>query len=118
MNKVKVFDLVGKNAISMQSGEKLYKKLHPLLTAGESVTLSFDGVVLYASPFFNASFGLLLKDLSVESIQKQLSIDGISEVGRDLLNHVIENAISYYSDAEKISKGIDKNLNFQGHSDD
>lgn len=117
MKKILVFELVGKNAISMQSGEKLYKEVYPILTSGEELQLSFDGVSLYASPFFNASIGLMLKDLPVEDLQRLLKIEGISEVGRSLLNHVIANAISYYSNKENISKGIDKS-SIEGGKDD
>lgn len=117
MKKVLVSELVGKNAISMQSGGKLYDKIYPILILGESLVLSFDGVSLYASPFFNASIGLMLKDLAVENLQRQVKIEGISEVGRSLLNHVIENAITYYKNKENISKGID-NTSVYGDSDD
>lgn len=46
METISVYDLIGKNAISMQSGEKLYNKIHPVLASGGSITISFDGVSL------------------------------------------------------------------------
>lgn len=111
MNKIIVSDLVGKNAISMQSGEKLYRKIHPALLSNEIIELEFSKVSLYASPFFNASIGLLLKDLTVEQLQGQLRFIGLSDVGRELLNHVISNAIAYYKNSENVSAGIDKSSN-------
>ena len=62
MNRIFVFELAGKNAISMQNGDKLYKSIHPHLLAGDSIAIDFNGVSLFASPFFNASIALLLKD--------------------------------------------------------
>lgn len=108
MSQIKVFELTGRNAISMQSGEKLYNTLHSKLISGEQLTIDFSEVVLFASPFFNASIGLLLKDIPVERLQQLLSITNLSDVGRDLLNHVISNAIIFYQNSEKVSKAIDQ----------
>lgn len=110
MISIKVFELTGKNAISMQNGEKLYSAVHPALLAGESIKIDFSGVLLFASPFFNASIGLLLKDSAVESLQKQLSFENLNDVGRDLLNHVIGNAIAFYKNSETVSNAIDQSM--------
>ncbi len=117
MEKINVHGLVGKNAISMQSGEKLYDKLYPLMKSNEVVELDFSGVSLYASPFFNASIGLLLRDFSVDILMKNLSFSDISDVGRDLLNHVVENAIAYYSSSGAVSKGISDVSSEDGEND-
>lgn len=106
MNIINVFDIVGKNAISMKSGSLLYKKIYPLLIDGKNVELNFEGVLLFASPFFNASIGLILKDISIDALKSQISFLNLSDVGRNLLNHVISNAIAYYKNSENISKGI------------
>lgn len=106
MSKINVFEIVGKNAISMQSGSALYKKIYPPLKNGDSVELNFEGVLLFASPFFNASIGLVLKDVSIDALKSQVSFLNLSDVGRNLLNHVISNAITYYKNSENISKGI------------
>ncbi len=108
MSEIKVFEITGANAISMQSGDKLYRLLHPRLAAGESVKLDFANVALFASPFFNASIGLLLKDITIQSLQQQLSFLNLSEVGRELLNHVISNAIAFYKNSDRVTKAIDQ----------
>ncbi len=97
MTKLSAIDIVGKNAISMQSGSNLYEKISPTLLSGQNVELDFDGVELFASPFFNASIGLLLKDIQVTDLQQRLQVIHISDVGRQLLNHVISNAIKFYA---------------------
>ena len=109
MKSIKIVELVGKNAISIQSGKKLYAEISSLVISGEKVELNFEGVSL-ASPFLNASIGLLLRDISVKDLQAQLSFPGISDVGRGLLNHVIGNAIIFYGDSDNVKKGIDASL--------
>jgi hypothetical protein len=105
--KLNVKDIVGSNAISMQSGERLYNEIHQPLLDGE-----FTGVDLFASPFFNASIGLALKDINIEDLQKNLELLNFSPVGRQLLNHVIANAINFYnkdSGLADILNAMDKN---------
>jgi hypothetical protein len=106
MTKLSAIDIVGKNAISMQSGSNLYEHIAPTLLSGQNVELDFDGVELFASPFFNASIGLLLKDIQVTDLQERLNISNISDVGRQLLNHVISNAIRFYETSSKSGKPI------------
>lgn len=97
MATIKVFDLIGKNAISMQTGDKIYTILRDKVENGEQVTLDFENVTLFASPFFNSAIGRLLKDKEISELQKQLKFDNIDDVGRDLLNLVISNAINHYN---------------------
>ena len=95
--KIVAKDIVGENAISMQSGKILYDKISKtLLVDKSSVEIDFYGVELFASPFFNASIGLLLKDIEIKELQSLLEVENLSQVGRQLLNHVIDNAINYY----------------------
>ncbi|EHD0100673.1 STAS-like domain-containing protein [Vibrio vulnificus] len=108
MKKIKVFDLVGKNAISMQSGTKLHDAIAHELLSGGKVEIDFTGVSLFASPFFNASVGVLLKDLSIEELMDRMKIINCSEVGLGLLNTVIQNALNYYSGARQITDTLDK----------
>lgn len=96
MVEINAKEVVGVNAISMQSGKHLYNKIAKLLISGKDVNLDFSEVELFASPFFNASIGLLLKDIKIDDLQLHLKIINLSPVGNQLLNHVIENAIKYY----------------------
>lgn len=107
--KYLVKDIVGRNAISMQSGEFLYKVIHGPLTSGDNVALDFDGVELFASPFFNNSIGLILRDINISDLQKRLKFENLSPVGLQLLNLVISNAIRFYSSDNKLSGAL-KNI--------
>ena len=108
MKKVKVFDLVGKNAISMQSGTKLHDVIAQDLLKGEKVEIDFSEVSLYASPFFNASVGILLKNISIEQLMDRMKIINCSDVGLGLLNTVIQNALNYYNGERQITDALDK----------
>jgi hypothetical protein len=110
MRNVQIFKLVGKNAISLQSGTILYESIYKQVLNGEKITLDFTNVELFASPFFNASIGLLLKDISLEQLLASLEIIELNSVGKRLLNHVISNALNFYNEADKISTAIDKTM--------
>ena len=94
--KIIAKEIVGPNAISMQSGQLLYKQISKPLISGETVEIDFQGVEFFASPFFNASIGFLIQDIKISDLQKNLKITNLSEIGRQLLNLVISNAIKFY----------------------
>jgi hypothetical protein len=108
MKKIDVVTLIGLNAISLQNGTKLYQKIFPILSKGESVELNFNGVQIFASPFFNSSIGLMLKDISIEEMKRTLKIVGMDENGISLLNHVISNAISFYGNKDNVKGVLDE----------
>lgn len=54
--------MIGANCITLDDGQQVYNAIHPELTAGHPVELDFDRVEIFASPFFNAAIGQLLKD--------------------------------------------------------
>lgn len=106
MRRIEVVVIVGENAISMQSGTNLYAQIHDLLKSGERVELDFAGIQLFASPFFNASIGLLLKDIDVNVLQSLLKVVNLDKVGHQLLNHVIANAIKFYDKDSRTADAI------------
>ncbi|ROQ24334.1 STAS-like domain-containing protein [Gallaecimonas pentaromativorans] len=108
MKIVKVFDLVGKNAISMQSGTKLHDAIYKSLMNDEFIELDFSGVLLYASPFFNASIGILLNDITIDRLTRNLKITNCSDVGIGLLNAVIQNALQFYGGDKTVSDTLNK----------
>ena len=109
MKTILVSEIAGKNAISMHSGSNLYNRIQPILKKGEKLRLDFQGVELFASPFFNASIGYILKDISIDELKEHIVIENINKVGNQVLNLVIRNAIEYYSN--KSSKGFNDLIN-------
>jgi len=100
MNPIIVKRLVGVNAISMSSGRKLRDEILREWAGSEKVVVNFEGVEVFASPFFNSGIGFLLKDNDISQLQGKLVFEGISDHGLRLLNLVIDNAIRFYADSE------------------
>lgn len=96
MSTIKVYDVIGKNAISMKSGDKIYQLIIENINKREKTTLDFNEVDLFASPFFNTAVGHLLKDMELQELQEQLQFENLDGVGKDLLNLVISNALNFY----------------------
>ena len=66
MVKIKLVEFIGENCITIDQGAKVFAKIHPLLAVGNAVELEFEGVQVFASPFFNNAIGKLLEDLKPE----------------------------------------------------
>lgn len=101
MQQIVVKDIVGENAISMQSGKLFYDEISKPIFSGHIIEADFEGVNIFASPFFNASVGLLLKDIEISILQERLKIHNLNNVGSNVLNLVISNAIKFYEMDEK-----------------
>ena len=109
MKSISVRDFVGVNAISMNSGNKLKEIILREWNSSEKIALDFSGVEVFASPFFNASIGALLKDRDINELQGKLVFQSMSEHGKRLLNLVIANAIRFYSDEKnRTDQGLDE----------
>ncbi|MDP2811848.1 MAG: STAS-like domain-containing protein [Rhodocyclaceae bacterium] len=105
---IKVKDLVGENAMTLDDGEAIYARIHDPLTHGETVELDFDGVQVFASPFFNAGIGRLLGELTAEALNTRLKFDHLSDFGARVLRRVIENAKDYYAAPADQRRAIDR----------
>jgi len=111
MKKILVKKIVGANAISMNSGKKLNEILINEWDKTDQLILDFSDVGIFASPFFNASIGVLLKDKRLDEIQGKLEFIKITDHGKKLLNLVIHNAISFYENNDDINNtelGLDE----------
>ena len=80
--KLNVKDAIGNGrCIVRDEGQKIYERIHPVLKGGEEVTLDFDGISQYASPFFNHAVGRLFKDIEPEVLEDKLHFENINETG-------------------------------------
>jgi len=104
--KVVVRDIVGEYGITLDDGQKIYDLIHPELVAGNEVELEFEGVTIFASPFFNAAIGQLLKDIEAADLNRLLKISHITPVGKMVLRRVIQNAKEYYAATEAIREVV------------
>ena len=95
---VRVEELVGRNCITFEDGQLIYDLIRPELLDSNSVLLDFSGVEVFASPFFNASVGQLLRDVKSETLRNLLEFSNLAPNGDQVLRRVIENAKSYWTD--------------------
>ncbi len=95
--KCLVRETVGEDAITVDDGQSIHERIKPELLAGHEVELDFDGVSVFASPFFNAAIGQLLRDLRPEDLNRLLRVLNMNATGYAVLRRVIENAKKYYA---------------------
>lgn len=50
-------EVSGRDCITLQDGQQVYERLHPLLAADMPVTLDFSGVAVLTFVFLNAAVG-------------------------------------------------------------
>ena len=93
-------DVIGPRCIIKEDGQKIYEKIHERLTKAETVTLDFDGVAQFASPFFNFAIGQLLKDTEEKDLRRLLRVENLNETGKLVVERVIENAVRYHGDVD------------------
>lgn len=96
--RVSVKDRIGLRCIIKEDGQEIYNAIHGALQNGETVTLDFNGVDQFASPFFNFAIGQLLKDIAEADLRRLLQIEHLNETGRLVVARVIENAAKYHGD--------------------
>jgi hypothetical protein len=98
--KCLVRETTGEDAITMDDGQAVHDRIKPELVAGSEVELDFDGVAVFASPFFNAAIGQLLKDIDPETLNRLLRVENLNALGHDVLRRVIDNSKRYYISKE------------------
>lgn len=105
---IKVKELVGENAMTLTDGEVVYRQIHDPLTKGQAVELDFDGVQVFASPFFNAGVGQLLADLKPDVLNTCLKFEHLSDFGKRVLRRSIDNAKEYFAATPEQRQAIDR----------
>ena len=97
MTLVKVHELVGENAITLDDGQAVYDRIAPALKDHQPVEVDFSEVEVFASPFFNSAAGQLLNDISPEELNRLVKFTNLNPAGKAVLKRVIENAKQYYA---------------------
>jgi hypothetical protein len=98
--KISIKDKIGPRCIIKEDGQKVYDEIHGPLKNSKTVTLDFNGVTQFASPFFNFAIGQLLKDIPEADLRRLLQIEHLNETGRMVVERVIENAAKYHGDKD------------------
>ena len=98
--KITIKDKIGPRCIIKEDGQKIFDEIHEPLKRGDIITLDFEGVSQFASPFFNFAIGQLLKDITEESLRSLLQIVNLNETGKLVVERVIENAAKYHGNKD------------------
>jgi hypothetical protein len=110
-----VADLVGRNCITFEDGQRVFDLIEHELSLGQRVSLDFSGTEIFASPFFNAAVGQLLRGVESERLRDLLKITNLPPIGDQVLRRVIENARCYWND-EGIRARVDAALAELAHT--
>ena len=113
--KCVIKDMIGENCITLEDGQSVYDLICPELKAGRPIEVEFQGATVFASPFFNAAFGQLLRDIQPEQLNNLLKVKDLSPSGLNVLKRVVENSKQYYSD-EKHKAAVDEIV--KAHTED
>ncbi|MCP4701010.1 MAG: STAS-like domain-containing protein [Gammaproteobacteria bacterium] len=108
---------IGPRCIIKEDGQKIYDAIHKALKNDETVTLDFEEVTQFASPFFNFAIGQLLKDIPEADLQRLLQIEHLNKTGELVVERVIENAAKYHGDKD-YRKIVDDILEMQAKESD
>ncbi len=96
-------------AASKSKGEVLREHLESLIQAGEEISVDFNGIKRFASPFFNNSFASLALAYGFDVVSK-IKLLGITETGLHTYETSLENA-HLISENPQFSDEIDKIVN-------
>ena len=109
MFKLRIFDLVGEHCVTSQDGQKVYNQIVPKLKANKRICLDFDGVNVFASPFFNFAVGQLLRDFRPDKLNQLLTVASLTPDGTSVWKRVVQNAKEYYQNP-KIKEAFDTTI--------
>lgn len=101
---IEIIKKIGEDCLTLEDGTLVYNLIFPCLEKKEEVVLDFSNVGVFASPFFNASIGILLKDFDREILNNYLKFQNLSSEGNHLLRIVIQNSERFYKSDEKYRK--------------
>lgn len=94
MNKIRVADLAT-ICMSENDGIILRKKIIRVLEQHDNVVVDFEKIKFFASPFMNASIGYLVSENSIAYFKERINILNLSNIGKNVLELVIKNAVEF-----------------------
>lgn len=116
MNNIIMIKNLCANALSIDDGEKIKKEIESILKNSEKVILDFNGISLFATPFFNACIGYYVVEFSPKGFEKKIECINLSDLGKETLKFSYDNAVIVYNrnlsseDQQKINDIIENNI--------
>ena len=106
---LEIMTFIGERCVTSGDGQRVYDTIYPKLVAGEKVCLDFEGVTVFASPFFNFAVGQLLKDLKPNELNQLLTVEHLAPDGMLVWHRVVKNAKEYYTNLNT-KKAVDETM--------
>lgn len=109
---VKVSDFT-KFALSEEAGLSVRKRILELWDEQDVITVDFNGISIFATPFFNSSLGYCILTYGPDSYLNKINVVGLNLLGEETYKHSKENAIDFYTknlDKIEISKITNKTI--------
>ena len=97
--ELKIKDIVGANCITQTAGAKVLNLIVDHLKNEQNVVVDFEGVEIFASPFFNSAFGRLYEYFRNDVLNDKLKIVNLNSDALHIVVRVLENAREYYAKA-------------------
>ena len=98
---IKIREQFGRACVDYEEGELLYQLIQPAVQAGDPLHLDFEGVDLFASPYFNASLARLVLAFPDKDLNSLLHISNILPVGWETAKRSIDNAKDFVRHPER-----------------
>lgn len=93
-NLIKIVDIVGPYCGSYREGEQILNRLVGSWETNQEIAVSFSGVKMTSSSFFNAAFGVLVSKYPIDEIRSKLRFIYMSDKDKFLLNRTIRAALN------------------------
>jgi len=104
--RIKIGEMLGKNCVLSEDGEKLRDKITHHLNNGQDVILDFEledepGGIIVASGFLNTAFGQLLDKFHEDVLRERVKFLNVSPWTRKAIKMVVDNAKKFYEKKKK-----------------
>ncbi len=108
---IRVTDLINSpRAVDPADAECVFKEVCPLLKAGQKVRLSFGGITMVITAFFNATVGKLYGELPEDRINELLEVSNLRDAFQPALVKSIQWSKAYFKNRSRMELSISDNL--------
>jgi hypothetical protein len=91
-------------AMTEDDGMKLREAMGKALKEEHDVVLDFEGIDLFATPFFNSSIGYFILNLTPQTFNEKVKAVNLTDLGKETYSHSYQNAVSVFE--EKTDLGL------------
>lgn len=83
-------------ALSLSNAQIIKEEIDKYINDYDQIVLDFEGIELFATPFFNMAIGHFVTRLTPEIFENKISCINLSELGRETYSYSFKNACSIY----------------------